>query len=79
MDMRELLEAIARGLVENKDAVKVTVDDPTEDGTIVYRLSVAQDDMGRVIGKQGRIAKSIRVVMRAAATRARQKISVEID
>ena len=77
--MQELLVAVARGLVENKDAVAVTVDDPREDGTIVYHLHVAEEDMGRVIGKQGRIAKAIRVVMRAAATRNDEKISVEID
>ncbi len=63
--MQELLLAVARGLVEDKEAVKVTVDEPREDGTIVYHLSVAEGDMGRVIGKQGRIAKAIRVVMRA--------------
>ena len=50
--MQELLLAVARGLVEDKDAVKVTVDEPREDGTIVYHLSVAEGDMGRVIGKQ---------------------------
>ncbi|MEA4911561.1 MAG: KH domain-containing protein [Oscillospiraceae bacterium] len=77
--MQELLTAIARGLVEDKDAVKVTVDEPNEEGVIVYHLSVAEQDMGRVIGKQGRIAKSIRIVMRAAAVRAGEKIQVEID
>ena len=46
---------------------------------IVYHLHVAADDMGRVIGKQGRIAKAIRTVMRAAATRSDQKVAVEID
>ena len=50
--MQELLLAVARGLVEDKEAVKVTVDEPREDGTIVYHLSVAEGDMGRVIGKQ---------------------------
>ena len=77
--MEELLTALARGLVEDKDSVKVTVDEPTEDGTIVYHLNVAPSDMGRVIGKQGRIAKSIRSVMKAAATRQGTKIAVEID
>ena len=52
--MQELLLAVARGLVEDKEAVKVTVDEPREDGTIVYHLSVAEGDMGRVIGKQDR-------------------------
>ena len=77
--MQELLVAVARGLVENKDAVAVTVDDPREDGTIVYHLHVAEDDMGRVIGKQGRIAQAIRIVMRAAAVRQGEKAIVEID
>ncbi len=76
--MQELLIAVARGLVENKDAVQVTVDPVREDGTIVYHLTVAEDDMGRVIGKQGRIAKAIRVVMRAAAVRQGEKVVVEI-
>ena len=77
--MQELLLAVARGLVEDKEAVQVTVDPMREDGTVVYHLKVAEADMGRVIGKQGRIAKAIRVVMRAAATRNDQKIMVEID
>ena len=77
--MQELLIAVARGLVENKDAVQVTVDPAREDGTVVYHLSVAAEDMGRVIGKQGRIAKAIRVVMRAAAVRQGEKVVVEID
>ena len=61
--LKELLITLAQGLVENKDAVKVSVDAPDAEGTTVYHLSVAEDDMGRVIGKQGRIAKAIRVVM----------------
>lgn len=77
--MKELLITLATGLVENKEAVSVTVDEPNEEGIVVYHLNVAQDDMGRVIGKQGRIAKAIRVVMRAAAVREGQKIMVEID
>ncbi|MBO4432998.1 MAG: KH domain-containing protein [Clostridia bacterium] len=77
--MSELLKTIAAGLVENPDAVTVTVDEPNEEGIIVYHLKVAQDDMGRVIGKQGRIAKAIRTVMRAAANRNDQKIAVDID
>ncbi len=77
--MKELLLLIAQGLVSNPDAVNVTVDEPDDDGVIVYHLSVAQEDMGRVIGKQGRIAKAIRVVMRSAASRNDEKISVEIE
>ncbi len=77
--MQELLLAVARGLVEDKDAVQVTVDPLREDGTTVYHLKVAETDMGRVIGKQGRIAKAIRVVVRAAAVRQGEKAVVEID
>ncbi|MDD3193742.1 MAG: KH domain-containing protein [Oscillospiraceae bacterium] len=77
--MEELLVIIAKGLVEDKDAVSVTADAPDEEGTIVYHLHVGPDDMGRVIGKQGRIAKAIRSVMKAAATRQGTKIAVEID
>ncbi len=77
--MEELLITIAKGLVEDPDAVKVTVDEPNEEGVVVCHLSVAPDDMGRVIGKQGRIAKAIRSVMRAGAGWVNQKVSVEID
>ncbi len=77
--MKELLVSLASGLVQNPDAVNVTVDEPNEEGVIVYHLHVDESDMGRVIGKQGRIAKAIRVVMRAAANRNNTKISVEID
>ena len=77
--MTELLIAMAAGLVEQPDAVTATVDEPNEEGVIVYHLHVAEDDMGRVIGKQGRIAKAIRTVMRAAANRNGQKVAVEID
>ena len=77
--IKELLETIARGLVVNKDGVTVTVDEPNEENVVVYHLHVAPEDMGRVIGKQGRIAKAVRVVMRAGATRVNQKVAVEID
>lgn len=77
--MKELLETVAKGLVETPDAVEVIVDEPNEDGVVVYHLHVGPDDMGRVIGKQGRIAKAIRTVMRAAAVRNDVKIQVDID
>jgi len=77
--LEELLISITKGLVDNPDEVSVDVNEPNEEGVIVYHLHVADSDMGRVIGKQGRIAKAIRVVMRAAATRNDEKISVEID
>ena len=66
-------------LVDDKSAIRVTVDEPKEDGTVVIHLHVARDDMGRVIGKQGRIAKAIRTIMRAGAVRYNQKVMVEID
>ncbi|MBR5121501.1 MAG: KH domain-containing protein [Oscillospiraceae bacterium] len=77
--MNELLKTIVSGLVEDKEAVEVTRDEPNEEGIVVYHLHVAHDDMGRVIGKQGRIAKAIRTVMRAGAARNNEKIMVEID
>lgn len=77
--MKDLIETIARGLVDDKDQVNVTVDEPNSEGVIVYHLHVAQPDMGRVIGKQGRIAKAIRTVVRSAASKANVKVAVEID
>lgn len=78
MNLETLLKNIAAGLVEDPDSVKVGSEE-AEDGTLVFHLNVAENDMGRVIGKQGRIAKAIRTVMRAAATREDKKIMVEID
>jgi predicted RNA-binding protein YlqC (UPF0109 family) len=77
--MEQLIATIAKGLVEDKNAVTITADEPLEDGTVVYHLHVSQEDMGRVIGKQGRIAKAIRTVVRAAANKENAKVSVEID
>ena len=79
LSMEKLLITIASGLVENKDAVTVDRDEPNDEGIVVYHLHVAPEDMGRVIGKQGRIAKAIRTVMRAGAGRINEKIMVEID
>ena len=76
--MDQLLVSIARGLVDDKDAVNVTVDEPNEEGVIVYHLHVAPDDMGRVIGKQGRIAKAIRTVVKAASSKSSKKVIVDI-
>lgn len=77
--MEELLKTIAMGLVDTPDAVTVTVDEPDERGNVVYHLHVAEGDMGRVIGKQGRIAKAIRTIARSAAIHSDEKIMVEID
>ena len=75
--MVELVSAIAKSLVEHPDAVQVT--ESLSNGTTVIQLKVAPEDMGKVIGKQGRIAKAIRTVMRAAAIRNGTKVLVEID
>ena len=77
--MEQLISIIARGLVDDPGAVSVIADEPLLDGTVVYHLHVAPEDMGRVIGKQGRIAKAIRVVVRAAANKTGNKVAVEID
>lgn len=77
--MKELLEIIARGLVENPDKVSVSVDEPNERGIIVYHLHVDESEMGRVIGKQGRIAKAIRTVVKARAVKDGEKVQIDID
>ena len=77
--MKELILAIVEGLVEDKQAITITEDAPNEEGVIVFHLNVAQEDMGRVIGKQGRIAKAIRTVMRAGAARNNEKVLLEIE
>jgi hypothetical protein len=74
--MKELLTYIARNLVDNPDAVSVT--ETQSNGEIVLELRVAPEDMGKVIGRQGRIAKEIRTVVRSVAQRSNTKVSVEI-
>ncbi|MDE5792231.1 MAG: KH domain-containing protein [Oscillospiraceae bacterium] len=77
--MKELLYAIVVGLVEDTSAIEITQDEPNDEGVIVFHLRVAENDMGRVIGKQGRIAKAIRTIMRSGATRnGMDAIAVEI-
>lgn len=74
--MAELLEDLARRLVDEPDAVRVeTVE--AEDG-IVLRLHVAKDDVGKVIGRQGRIARALRTVVRASAARSNRRVTLEI-
>ena len=74
--MKELVEVIAKSLVDHPDEVVVT--EKETDKAIVVELKVASDDMSKVIGKQGRIAKSIRTVVKAAATKDDKKVVVEI-
>ena len=74
--MNELVKVIAMALVDHPD--EVTVTETEENGETILLLHVAESDMGQVIGKQGRIAKSIRTVVKAAATRDDKKVTVEI-
>ena len=74
--MKELVEFIAKELVEFPDQVSVT--EVEKDGDIVLELRVAETDMGKVIGKQGRIAKAIRTVVKAASMKENKKVQVEI-
>ncbi|MDO4563646.1 MAG: KH domain-containing protein [Clostridia bacterium] len=74
--MKELLEAIVKPLVEHPEEVIITQVD--RESSILLELHVAKTDMGKVIGKQGRIAKAIRTVMKAAANKDGQKVIVEI-
>lgn len=75
--MKELVEVIAKSLVDNPDEVVVT--ETVSPKEIVVDLKVAQSDMGKVIGKQGKIAKAIRVVVRAAAAKEEKKVVVDIQ
>lgn len=75
--MKELVEVIASALVDNPDEVVVT--ETEDENQVVLSLKVAPDDMGKVIGKQGRIAKAIRTVVRAAGSQGDKKIMVDIQ
>ena len=74
--MKELVLDIAKALVDNPDEVKI--EETIKEDEIVLTLSVSEDDMGTVIGKQGRIAKAIRTVIKSAANRENKKVSLEI-
>lgn len=74
--MTELLEFLVRALVEDPEAVRV--EELEEDGDLVYEISVAEDDLGRVIGKGGRIANAIRTIAKAAAVRLDRRVIVDI-
>lgn len=74
--MKQVLLDIARSIVDNPDQVSVT--EKVSGDTCVLELSVAKDDMGKVIGRQGKIAKCIRVVMRAAAAKQNKRVIVDI-
>ncbi|MCM1179604.1 MAG: KH domain-containing protein [Clostridium sp.] len=74
--MKELVEVIAKSLVDHPEEVEVI--ETSKDDAIYVELKVSQDDMGKVIGKQGRIAKSIRTVVKAAASKGDKKVIVDI-
>ncbi len=74
--MKELVEVIAKALVDNPD--EVVVAEKEEGRNVIIELHVAQSDMGKVIGKQGRIAKAIRSVVKAASSKDNKKVDVEI-
>ena len=74
--MKELVLDIAKALVDNPDAV--VVEETRKDDEIILKLTVSQDDMGKVIGKQGRIAKAIRTVVRSDEKKEKVKVSLEI-
>ena len=73
---REIVEYLARRLVDEPDAVRV--EEVEREGAIVLQLHVAQDDVGKVIGRQGRIARALRTVVRASATRRDERVLLEI-
>lgn len=74
--MKELVEVLAKALVDNPEQVEVK--EVEGERMVVYELSVAPEDMGKVIGKQGRIAKAIRTVVSAAAVKKDKRVQVEI-
>lgn len=75
--MKELIMTLARSLVDHPEEVQVDVEEKGH--TLVYKLRVHQDDLGKVIGKQGRIAKALRTVVYAAASKEKKKVTVEIS
>ena len=75
--MKEVVEIVAKALVDHPE--DVVVDEKQEDRMTLIELHVASDDMGKVIGKQGRIAKAIRTVAKAAGTRENKKVKVDIN
>ena len=76
MNMKELIEYMAKALVDDPDSVQVEEIEGTS--ATIYELSVAPEDMGRVIGKQGRVASAMRVLLRAAAARQGRRVTLEI-
>lgn len=73
--MKDILEVIIKNLVDNSEEVSIT--EKTEAKSICYEVKVAKDDMGKVIGKQGKMAKAIRSIIKAIATKEHKKVNIE--
>ena len=76
--MKDLVEFMARSIVEDPDAVEVS-EEPGEDGRVIIRLQVAGDDKGKIIGRQGRVAEAMRTLLRVAAIKGGTRASLEIS
>lgn len=75
--MKDLIEYIAKSLVEKPDEIVIS-EEEAEDGTVLVKLAAAQEDMGRIIGKQGRNAKAMRTLLNAKATRENRRAALQI-
>lgn len=73
--MKEILESMILNLVDNRE--QVSIEEKVEEENIIYKVTVAQEDMGRVIGKQGRVAKAIRTLMKSLGAKEKKKITIE--
>ena len=73
--MKQILESVITHLVDNKE--QVSIEEQIDGDNIIYKVTVAQEDMGRVIGKQGRVAKAIRTLMRSLGSKDKKRITIE--
>lgn len=73
--MKQILESVIMNLVDNRE--QISIEEIVEDENITYKVTVAQEDMGRVIGKQGRVAKAIRVLMKSLGSKDKKRVTVE--
>lgn len=76
--MKELIEYMVKELVDSPDDVEITEENEDDDKTVIYKLKVAEDDLGKVIGKKGRTANALRVIMRAASAKRGKSSIVKI-
>ena len=73
--MKQVLETIIKNIVENQDAV--SINEIAEEGKVIYEVKVSEEDMGRVIGRQGKIANSIRTFMKALGAKDKKRVTIE--